>query len=129
MNVEKYLKIVLYGCLLWLVAFLVSVALSPIRETQRALFESIMPVVIALGTVFFSIIYLRKREVDFLQEGVLLGVIWFALNIGLDLPLFLRGPMAMPLSEYVKDIGLTYLIIPVITVGFGYLLENKILEG
>jgi hypothetical protein len=129
MNVEKYLKIVLYGCLLWLVAFLVSVALSPIRETQRALFESIMPVVIALGTVFFSIIYLRKREVDFLQEGILLGVIWFALNIGLDLPLFLRGPMAMPLSEYVKDIGLTYLIIPVITVGFGYLLENKILEG
>jgi len=129
MNVEKYLKIVLYGCLLWLVAFLVSVALSPIRETQRALFESIMPVVIALGTVFFSIIYLRKREVDFLQEGILLGVIWFALNIGLDLPFFLRGPMAMPLSEYVKDIGLTYLIIPVITVGFGYLLENKILEG
>ena len=33
--------------------------------------------------------------------------------------------MKMSLPVYFADIGLTYLIIPVVTVGFGYLLGRR----
>jgi len=120
---KKYLKIVLFGFLIWLIVFLISIALFSIHETQRPLFESIMPVVITACAVFFSIFYFRKTEANFLKEGVLLGVIWFAVNILFDLLLFMEGPMKMSLTDYMKDIGLTYLIIPIVSIGFGYLLE------
>ena len=78
---KKYLKIALFGFLIWLIVFLISIALFSIHETQRPLFESIMPVVITACVVFFSILHFRKTEANFLKEGVLLGVIWFAVNI------------------------------------------------
>ena len=120
---KKYLKIALFGFLIWLIVFLISIALFSIHETQRPLFESIMPVVITACAVFFSVFHFRKTEANFLKEGVLLGVIWFAVNILIDLMLFMEGPMKMSFAEYMKDIGLTYLIIPIVTIGFGYLLE------
>ena len=58
-------------------------------------------------------------------KALVIGVAWLVINLVIDLPLFSAGPMAMPLADYVKDIGLTYLIIPVVTVGLGYLLETK----
>jgi len=39
--------------------------------------------------------------------------------------MFSKGPMTMPLIEYIKDIGLTYLLIPAVTIGFGYILDKK----
>ena len=122
---KKYLKIALFGFLIWLIVFLISSALFSIHETQRPLFESIMPVVITACVVFFSILHSRKTEANFLKEGVLLGVIWFAVNIFFDLLLFMEGPMKMSFVNYMKDIGLTYLIIPIVIIGFGYLLEFK----
>jgi hypothetical protein len=43
---NKYLKISLFGFLVWLIPFAVSVAIFSIHETQRPLFESFMPLVI-----------------------------------------------------------------------------------
>jgi hypothetical protein len=56
---------------------------------------------------------------------VLAGVIWLGINLILDLLLFMEGPMKMPFVDYIVDIGLTYLLIPIITAGFGYLLEEQ----
>jgi len=39
--------------------------------------------------------------------------------------MFTRGPMPMSFINYLKDIGFTYLLIPVITVGFGYVKNAK----
>jgi len=55
----------------------------------------------------------------FVREGVMLGALWLALNVVIDLPLMLTGPMKMTLLEYAADIGLTYLIIPTVTIGIG----------
>lgn len=84
-----------------------------------------MPVVIVIWTVFFSILYLSGVQRDYQKEGLLIGITWLAISIILDLPLFMEGPFKMPLFDYVTDIGVTYLIIPVITSGFGYLLEHR----
>jgi hypothetical protein len=48
------------------------------------------------------------------------------LSIIIDLLLFSPpSPMQMSFINYMMDIGITYLIIPVITVGFGYIIQNK----
>jgi hypothetical protein len=40
----------------------------------------------------------------------------------------MEGPMKMPFIDYMADIGLTYSLIPIITVGFGYLLEKHVVQ-
>ncbi|MDY6931356.1 MAG: hypothetical protein SVJ22_05525 [Halobacteriota archaeon] len=115
-----------YGFMIWLIPFLVSVLIWPIHETNRALFESIMPVTLTASLVLFSVLYLRKAQSDFLREGLMIGVMWFVISLVIDLILFIpESPMQMPLGEYMMDIGITYLLIPMICAGFGYLLENK----
>ncbi|MBS1253699.1 MAG: hypothetical protein MAG451_02752 [Anaerolineales bacterium] len=63
----------LFGFLVWLIPFIVSVAIFPIRTSSRALFESIMPVVVAISVVLFSILYLRRVEADLFKTGVKSG--------------------------------------------------------
>jgi len=121
---KKYSKLLLYGFLTWLIPFLVSVLIFPLHQTERPLFESIMPVVIVACAVFFSVLYFRRVTSGFQREGARLGTAWLAISLFIDLLLFMEGPMKMPLADYLKDIGLTYLIIPMITIGFGYLLER-----
>ena len=113
-------KAVLFGVLIWLLAFAVAFAMFPIRESSRPLFESIMPVVLATGTVFFATRYFRGVDASFVREGVFLGLVWMMVNVGIDLPLMLSPtPMQMTLGEYIGDIGLTYVLIPVVTTGIG----------
>ena len=118
-------KAVIFGFIVWLVPFVVSVIIFPLRTSLLALFESIMPVVVTICVVLFSILYFKELEAGFFKEGVILGIIWFVICIVLDLLLFMWGPMKMTFPYYMADIGLTYLIIPLITVGFGYLVEKR----
>jgi uncharacterized membrane protein YpjA len=123
---NKYVRIVLFGFLTWLVAFVISILVFPLHAAQRPFFETIMAVVVTATAVCFAILYLRQTRAGFLREGLLIGVAWFAINSVIDLPLFmLEGPMKMPLADYMMDIGLTYLIYPIVTCGFGYLLDRK----
>lgn len=122
---KSYLKAGLYGFLTWLIPFVVSILIFPLRDSQRPLFESIMPVVVTVCVVFFSGLYLKSVETGFLREGLLLGVAWFAINIVVDLLLFSEGPMKMTFADYMMDIGLTYLIIPSVAFGYGFLLQRK----
>lgn len=56
---------------------------------------------------------------------VLLGLLWLAVSVLIDLPLVLfGGPMQMTLGAYVADIGATYLMMPVIAGGIGLALER-----
>ena len=118
-----------YGVMVWLIPFAVSVLIFKLRDSNRPLFESLMPVAVAVSVVFFGNLYFRKLEKDFRKEGVLLGALWMAMSIVIDLPLFSKGPMAMPFGKYMADIGVTYLMIPAITIGFGYVMGRRIPEG
>lgn len=126
MNSTK--KAVLYGVLIWALVFAFSFLIFPLRVNNRAVFESLMPLAIAFCTVFFSTFYFKNIKNDFLKEGIYLGLLWFVINIIIDIPLFSGGPMAVRFIEYLGDIGLTYLIIPIVTIGFGIILKKNI-EG
>jgi EamA domain-containing membrane protein RarD len=122
----KSLKLaLLYGFLLWLIPFVVAILIFPIRTSSRALFESIMPVVLTTCVVLFLNIYVRRLETGFLKEGVILGLIWLVVSLGLDLLMFMWGPMKMTFTDYMMDVGLTYLIFPIVTIGSGYLMEKR----
>jgi hypothetical protein len=121
---KSYKLALLYGFLVWVIPFVVAILIFPLRNSERPLFESIMPVVLTIIVIISSNLYLKKIDKDFLKEGIFLGLIWFAISIAIDLLMFMQGPMKMAFVDYVKDIGITYLIIPTITIGSGYLLSK-----
>jgi hypothetical protein len=112
-------RALLFGLLVWAIPFIVAFAIYPIHETWRALFESIMPVVIALTVVALGLAYFRRVTGRCMREGILLGVMWFAMCFVIDMFMFSAGPMKMSFAAYVGDVGLTYLMIPAITIGLG----------
>ena len=124
---NKYFKIVIFGFVVWLVPFLVSFFIYPLKTAGNPLFESVMPLVITIITVSLACLYLIKLETDLIREGVIIGFSWFLINLAIDLILFLPpSPMQMNFMNYMEDIGITYLMIPVITVGLAYMADNKI---
>jgi len=126
-SLNKNLKIVLYGFLVWLIPFAVSFVIFPLRTSMRPLFESVMPLVLTIVVVTLAYYYLKNIVVNFAKEGIVIGIVWFIINIVIDLVLFLpESPMQMGFADYMADIGLTYVIIPVITIGMGYMLDSKI---
>ncbi|MGD0037546.1 MAG: hypothetical protein ABSC53_09665 [Bacteroidota bacterium] len=112
----------LLGFFDWLLPFVVSFAFFQLKDSNYYLFESLMVVVVVFAVVWFATRYFKKVESNFVREGVLLGSLWLIINLALDLMLFLpKSPMQMPLSFYMNQIGIKYLSIPIITIGFGYL--------
>ena len=123
------LKVVLFGFLLWMIPFAVSALIFPLRGLDRPLFESIMPVIIVIWTVFFSIIYLTSKNLSgkkghLLIESAKIGLVWLVMSIVLDLMIFMQGPLKMSLWDYTTDVAVIYLMMPAITSGFGYLLDR-----
>ncbi|OPX60746.1 MAG: hypothetical protein A4E25_00155 [Methanobacterium sp. PtaB.Bin024] len=124
---NKYLKMILFGFLVWLVPFMVSFFIYPLKTAGNPLFESIMPLTLTIIVVALAYLYLKNIETGFIKEGVMIGVVWFVINIAIDLVMFLPPiPMQMTLTNYMMDVGITYLMIPVITIGMGYLLDSKV---
>jgi hypothetical protein len=118
-------RIIGYSLLIWAIPFIAALLIFPLRESERALFESIMPVVLTLAVVFSVIKYLRATDVECCTEGLIFGLWAFVICIALDLLLFMWGPMKMSLIDYVKDIGITYLMIPVIAWGIGKFSDRR----
>ena len=122
---KSFKTALILGFLVWLIPFMVSFWIFPLRETQLALFDSIMAVMVTFSAVIMSIWYLKRLEENYLREGMLVGLLWLGISIVIDLFMFMWGPMKMNFVDYTKDIGLTYLIIPIITIGFSYMLGRR----
>jgi hypothetical protein len=108
-----------YGVLVWLVPFVVAFAAVGLKDSWRSLFESIMAVTVAAVVVPLALWYFRRVPQPTAREGVLLGLVWLAISVLIDLPLMLSPPISYSPQEYVADVGVTYLMIPVITGGIG----------
>jgi hypothetical protein len=106
-----------FGVLVWLLPLVIAFCIFPIRQSWRSLFESIMAVVVCATTVVFGLVFLRSFSTVRARDGLWLGCLWWVICVLLDAPLFAAGPMRTSPIEYFADIGLTYLAIPVITIG------------
>jgi len=58
-------KAVVYGLAVWVIPFAVAIMIFPIGISDRALFESIMPVVVTFCTVSFSILIIPTMTIGF----------------------------------------------------------------
>ena len=126
---KKFLRLILFGFLSWLVTFGASVCLFELKKEHERTFEMMMSMVLTLFTVGFTVLYFRKIRTAFLREGVLLGLAFVACNIGFDLPMFVAGPMRMPLEHYFTEIGIGYFSMAFISIGFGCALRQSKLKS
>jgi hypothetical protein len=126
---NKNLKIVLFGFFVWLIPFVVSFFIYPLKTPIYSLFESIMSVLISVAAVLFSYFYFKDIGTNFVREGVVTGIVWFIIAIVIDLVMFLpASPMHMNFTDYMMTVGVKYLIIPVVTIGSGYVAQNKVIS-
>ena len=68
--------------------------------------------------------YFRVVDTDFIRNGVIVGLSWFAINIILD-TIILIPIMKTTFADYFMSIGLSYIAIPAISISMGYLLSIK----
>ncbi len=120
---KRVLKIGYFGFLTWLVPFVVSL-LFFIKEGQPIMdiffIKSIMIVLSSVFGAFLMIIYFRKIDLNFLREGVSIGVSWFVINCILDI-LVLLPFTGMSMTTWFAQIGMRYLMIPVMSISMGYI--------
>ena len=83
-----------------------------------------MIVVGTISAAFLLVSYFKKIETDFLREGIIVGIVWFGVNIILDLIILI--PMSgMAIPDYFTQIGLRYIAMPAMSIAVGASLANK----
>jgi hypothetical protein len=121
-------KNVLLGFLSWLIPFAVSFLFyKPGGEliVPYATFKSTIMVVGVISGCYLLFRYFKSVDSDFIRNGVIVGLSWFAINIILD-ALILIPMMKSTFADYFMSIGLGYISIPVISITMGYLLSRKV---
>ncbi len=86
-------------------------AVFPLKSANAALFETLMTLAVLLTAGVLLRIYFRARAVS-AAEAAAVGMLWLAINLVLDYPMFAFGPMKMTAARYYSEIGLDYLIFP-----------------
>ena len=127
MNRKLLTKNIFLGFLSWLIPFAVSLLFfKPGGElvVPYGAFKSTMMVVGTLTGCYLLFRYFKLVDSDFIRNGIVVGMSWFAINIILD-ALILVPIMKTTFSDYFMTIGLSYLSIPAINIAMGYLLESK----
>ena len=124
---KKYLKLIGFGFLTWLVPFVVAFGFYN-KEGQLCvdlqLFKSIMILVGAAVGVWLMVLYFKKIDKSYIFESLVLGFSWLLINVLLDLAVLVRM-MHMDLGAWTVGVGLRYLIIPIIAIGMGSIAEKR----
>jgi hypothetical protein len=107
------------GLLVWAIPFAISFAAYPLHAPNRALFESIMAVVVTGTVALLALMYLRPVRRAHAREGLLVGALWYVISFLIDQAMFSGGPMRMSFADYMADIGLTYVIIVIVPWAIG----------
>lgn len=120
------IRIILYGIIVWLIPFLVAIPFySPDGTIQVSdqLFKSIMIVTGSIVGAYLLIRLFSDIQEKFIQTGWIIGGIWLIINWFLDAVILL--PLnSMDPATYFSQIGLRYLMIPVMSIMGGYIGEN-----
>lgn len=110
-----------FAFLSWLVPFAASFMFySPQGKllTEVFLFKSIMVVVSSAVWALLLVLYFGKTKSGQFGEGIKVGSVWFLVNISLDV-FFLLPLSGMGAAEYFSQIGLAYLVMPIMAVAIG----------
>lgn len=128
MTKQMITKNIFFGFLSWLIPFVVSFLFyKPGGElvVPYSTFKSTIMVVGTISGCYLLFRYFKFVNNDFIKNGVIVGISWFAFNIILDA--FILIPiMKTSFAEYFMSIGIGYISIPAISVSIGYVLSKKL---
>ena len=105
-------RAVLLGFASWLIPFVISFLVFPLKKSNAPLFETLMMLVVLVTAGAMLQFYFRGRTIS-VREALFISLLWLAVNLLMDYPMFAYGPMKMKASVYYSQIGLDYLIFPV----------------
>jgi hypothetical protein len=128
MEKNLLIKNLLLGFLSWLIPFAVSFLFyKPGGElvVPYATFKSTIMIVGVISGCYLLLRYFKWVKSDFIKNGIIVGISWFAINIVLD-AIILIPMMKISFGEYFMSIGLSYIAIPAISIAMGYLLNSKL---
>lgn len=100
------------GVASWLGPFLISLLAYPLKKADAPLFATVMFLILILVAAPLRDRYFRDMEAPRMGEAAPVGVVWMAVNLALDYPMFAYGPMKMTAGQYYSEIGAAYLIYP-----------------
>src|ERR1700689_4431853 len=89
----------LFGMLSWIIPFVLSIALFPLKKPNPPLYTGLMNVIGLLTAAMLLRAYFRSGIVS-VREALLVVSLWLAVNLALDYPFFSFGPMRMTRSVY-----------------------------
>lgn len=124
---QKIPKLILFGAISWLIPFALAFAFyTPEGELaiNISTFKAIMVVSGGIVGAILFVKYFKPLKSDYLKEGITAGAAWLAINILLDI-LTLVMAFGMPLPDYLSQIGLSYLMIPIMGAAMGAAIENS----
>jgi uncharacterized membrane protein YpjA len=105
----------LFGWLSWVIPFVLSIALFPLKRLNAPLYIGLMNLIGLLTAAVLLNAYFRSRAVSG-REAVRIALLWLAMNLVLDYPFFF-GPMQMTAATYCSEIGISYLSLPAFAWG------------
>lgn len=115
-------RVLIGGLGVWVGLVAISLILLPAEGKHEALYESIKLSTLVGVTLALIIWYLREVRNGTIVEGLVIGLIWAAMVIALDLVLFALGAFNIGLGVYFTDVASSYLAIPITTtLTMGYL--------
>lgn len=112
------------GIFSWLIPFVVSFAVFPLKQASASLFETVMALVLIVTAGMLLNHYFKGREVS-VREALFVGLLWVAVNLVLDYPMFAYGPMKMTAAHYYSEIGVAYLAFPAFAFGAARLASHR----
>jgi hypothetical protein len=114
-------RIIFYGFFTWLIPFLVSIPFysqAGVLLVDQQFFKSIMIIVGSLTGGVLIVTLFQKMSIGYLTAGYIVGVCWLMINWALDLLILI--PMSnLDITSYFLQIGLRYLMIPVMSIMAG----------
>jgi hypothetical protein len=122
-----WVRALLIGIGIWFIPFAVGMAIFAFVPPETALFDTLMSIVLAAVTTGGAFRFLSHNATPSAALGMQAGALWAAISLALDAPIFLFGlaQMRMPVNEYFADIGLGYLVIPIIAAGMGAAMARR----
>jgi len=122
------------GFLIWVVPATIDSLLYSYMSSLMNILDTFILVGLLTTAIACTVRYFKTTEGDFLMEGVEIGALWFFMAIALGLITAVVFPAYIPrvgaeatIYTFIMGIGVFFLLVPTITIAFGYILEKKML--
>ncbi|WP_042707273.1 hypothetical protein [Methanobrevibacter wolinii] len=112
---------IIYGFISWIVTITL-ILMS--HNSNPYIFNILLDLVLTVLALIIGINYLKGFSTNYFNEGTVLSVIIFLINICLDQIYYNIVGLPMGIIEYMLNVGFIYLLYPIIICTIGFLFDN-----